>query len=181
MPAPHTKLRATGALLTAGAPALAGLLLLLWPASSARLICALLGAVLAASGAGDILAALSSGASTPRSAARLTLGAALAGVGLWLMARPPGAASVAARGAGALICVHGCGSAGTALALRRGRSPRWGAALAMACTGLLLGLLLVLWPERTGGARAAGLALVYDGISCGWISLQACRQPPEGD
>ena len=181
MPAPHTKLRATGALLTAGAPALAGLLLLLWPASSARLICALLGAVLAASGAGDILAALSSGASMPRSAARLTLGAALAGVGLWLIARPLDAAALVARVAGALVCVHSCGGIGAALALRRSGAPRWEVSLAAGGAGLLLGLLLALDPGQvlSGVPRAAGLVLVYDGIACGWIALQGGRRPPE--
>lgn len=177
----HLKPPAGGSLLTAGAAALLGLFLLLWPQPSARLVCVLLGAALAASGAGDLYTALSRRDGALRRAAELALGAALAGVGLWLIARPLDAAALVARVAGALVCVHSCGGIGAALALRRSGAPRWEVSLAAGGAGLLLGLLLALDPGQvlSGVPRAAGLVLVYDGIACGWIALQGGRRPPE--
>ena len=73
----------------------------------------------------------------------LVLGIILAALGVWIIASPQLVAVLVPRVIGALICIHGIGDLGDAIALRRADHPRWTAALILGLVTLVLGAVLV--------------------------------------
>ena len=164
----------TNALLSAALYALLGLVLLIWPALSASLLCLALGLVLVLCGLGNITVFLRNRDGSLYAALHLITGVVLAAVGIWLMARPTLVTVVIPRIVGVLICFHGLGDIGGAMTLRKNGSPRWTAALLLAAITLVLGVILVICPFQafTTVVRLLGAFLLYDGISDLWITGQ---------
>lgn len=164
----------TNALLAAALYALLGLVLLVWPALSASLLCLALGLVLVLCGLGNIFVFLRNRDGSLYAALHLITGVILAAVGIWLMARPTLVTVVIPRIVGVLICFHGFGDIGDAMTLRKSDSPRWTAALLLAAITLVLGVILVICPFQafTTVVRLLGAFLLYDGISDLWITGQ---------
>ena len=164
----------TNALLSAALYALLGLVLLIWPALSASLLCLALGLVLVLCGLSNIFVFLRSRDGSLYAALHLITGVVLAAVGIWLMARPTLVTVVIPRIVGVLICFHGFGDIGDAMTLRKNSSSRWTAALLLAVITLVLGVILVICPFQafTTVVRLLGAFLLYDGISDLWITGQ---------
>ena len=164
----------TNALLSAALYALLGLVLLVWPALSASLLCLALGLVLVLCGLSNIFVFLRSRDGSLYAALHLITGVVLAAVGIWLMARPTLVTVVIPRIVGVLICFHGFGDIGDAVTLRKNGSSRWTAALLLAVITLVLGVILVICPFQafTTVVRLLGAFLLYDGISDLWITGQ---------
>ena len=164
----------TNALLSAALYALLGLVLLIWPALSASLLCLALGLVLVLCGLGNIIVFLRNRDGSLYAALHLITGIILAAVGVWLMARPTLVTVVIPRIVGVLICFHGFGDISDAMTLRKNNSPRWTAALLLAAITLVLGVILVICPFQafTTVVRLLGAFLLYDGISDLWITGQ---------
>ena len=164
----------TNALLSAALYALLGLVLLIWPALSASLLCLALGLVLVVCGLNNIFVFLRSRDGSLYAALHLITGVVLAAVGIWLMARPTLVTVVIPRIVGVLICFHGFGDIGDAMTLRKNGSTRWTAALLLAAITLVLGVILVICPFQafTTVVRLLGAFLLYDGISDLWITGQ---------
>lgn len=164
----------TNALLSAAMYALLGLVLLVWPALSASLLCLALGLVLVLCGLGNIIVFLRNRDGSLYAALHLITGVILAAVGIWLMARPTLVTVIIPRIVGVLICFHGFGDIGDAMTLRKNGSPRWTAALLLAAITLVLGVILVICPFQafTTVVRLLGAFLLYDGISDLWITGQ---------
>ena len=164
----------TNALLSAALYALLGLVLLIWPALSASLLCLALGLVLVVCGLNNIFVFLRSRDGSLYAALHLITGVVLAAVGIWLMARPTLVTMIIPRIVGVLICFHGFGDIGDAMTLRKNDSSRWTAALLLAVITLVLGVILVICPFQafTTVVRLLGAFLLYDGISDLWITGQ---------
>ena len=164
----------TNALLSAALYALLGLVLLIWPALTASLLCLALGLVLVLCGLSNIFVFLRSRDGSLYAALHLITGVVLAAVGIWLMARPTLVTVVIPRIVGVLICFHGFGDIGDAMTLRKNSSSRWTAALLLAVITLVLGVILVICPFQafTTVVRLLGAFLLYDGISDLWITGQ---------
>ena len=94
------------ALLSAALYTLLGLVLLIWPAPSASLLCIALGLVLTICGVINILVFLSHRDGTLYAGFLLITGIILAVVGIWLMARPTLVTVIIPRIIGLLVCVH---------------------------------------------------------------------------
>ena len=105
----------TNALLSAALYALLGLVLLIWPALSASLLCLALGLVLVLCGLSNIFVFLRSRDGSLYAALHLITGVVLAAVGIWLMARPTLVTVVIPRIVGVLICFHGFRDIGDAI------------------------------------------------------------------
>ena len=164
----------TNALLSAALYALLGLVLLVWPALSASLLCLALGLVLVLCGLGNIVVFLCNRDGSLYAALHLITGVVLAAVGIWLMARPTLVTVIIPRIVGVLICFHGFGDISDSMTLRKNCSPRWTAALLLAAITLVLGVILVVCPFQafTTVVRLLGAFLLYDGISDLWITGQ---------
>ncbi|MDD3347008.1 HdeD family acid-resistance protein [Oscillibacter sp.] len=165
------------ALISSTLYALLGLVLLLWPAPSTRLLCTALGLVLLACGLGDLFVFLRQRDGSLYAAGHLILGVILAAVGIWLMARPTLIAVIIPRIIGVLICIHGAGNLSDANALRKAGSARHRTALILALVSLALGAVLIFDPfdAFTTVVRLIGAFLIYDGVSDLWITTQVSR------
>ena len=160
-----------------------GVVLLLWPATSAQVVTLALGLVLVLCGLGNILDFLLHRDGSLYSRMHLIVGVILAVIGLWLMTQPDLLTVVVPRIMGILICIHGAGDIRSAFVLKRNASPHWGVTLLLAAITFALGAMLVLNPFSafTTVVRIIGLCLLYDGISDIWIAAQihqATKLPP---
>ena len=165
------------ALLSAALYTLLGLVLLIWPAPSASLLCIALGLVLTICGVINILVFLSHRDGTLYAGFLLITGIILAVVGIWLMARPTLVTVIIPRIIGLLVCVHGFRDIRDTLSLKKSGSSRWTAALLLGAVTLVLGAILVLAPFEafTTVVRLIGAFLIYDGISDIWITTQVSK------
>ena len=167
----------TNALLSAVLYALLGLVLLVWPALSASLLCLALGLVLVLCGLSNIFVFLRSRDGSLYAALHLITGVVLAAVGIWLMARPTLVTVVIPRIVGVLICFHGFSDVSDAMTIRKNGSSRWTAAGLLGLVTLVLGVVLVICPFKafTTVVRLLGAFLLYDGISDLWITGQVSK------
>lgn len=167
----------TNALISAALYTLLGLVLLIWPAPSTRLLCTALGLVLVACALVDIAIFLFHRDGSLYASIHLVLGIILAAVGIWLLARPTLIAVIIPRIIGVLICIHGASDLRDAVTLRKNSSSRWVTALVLGLVTLVLGAVLVFDPfdAFTTVVRIIGAFLVYDGLSDLWITWAVGR------
>ena len=166
------------ATLSAALYTLLGLVLLIWPAPSTRLLCTALGLVLLLCAAVDVsIFALHRKDGTLYAGAHLIVGVILAALGIWLLMRPTLITVIIPRIMGALICVHGVSDFGDAITLRKNGSSHWAAAVGLGILTLVLGLVLVVSPFAafTTVVRVIGGFLMCDGITDLWITRQVSR------
>ena len=170
------------ALLSAALYALFGLVLLIWPAPSTKVLCTALGVVLLLCAAVDgSVFLLHRKEGTLYATAHLMVGIILAALGVWLLARPTLLTVVIPRIMGLLICVHGISDFGDAMTLRKNGSPHWAMAIGLGLLTFVLGLVLVISPFHafTTVVRVIGGFLMVDGISDLWITRQVSRAVKE--
>lgn len=161
----------TNSLISALLCVVLGLILLIWPGTAISVLNTLLGAVLAAAGAIDIVLFLAGHDNTLYGVSRLVIGVLLAVFGIWVMVRPGLLAVIIPRVIGALICVHGIADIGSAVTLHRNEYSKWSAALIMGLLTVVLGAVLIFKPTGSFETvlRFIGAFLVYDGASDVWI------------
>lgn len=160
-----------------------GLVLLIWPGTSATVLTIALGVVLVLCGLANILDFLLHRDGSLYSRLHLIAGVILSVIGLWLTTQPNLLTVVVPRIMGILICIHGAGDIRSAFVLKKNRAPHTGLTLLLAVITFALGVMLVLNPFSafTTVVRIIGLCLLYDGISDIWIALQvhqALKLPP---
>ncbi|MEG1988433.1 MAG: DUF308 domain-containing protein [Oscillibacter sp.] len=167
----------TNSILTAIIYTLLGLVLLVWPALSANVLCTALGLTLVLCGAVDVVIFLFNRDGSLYAGFHLVFGIILIAVGLWLTASPALIAVLIPRILGILICIHGVSDVGHAITLQRGGDGRWGLALALGLVTLALGGVLVFNPFQafTTVVRVIGAFLVYDGLSDIWIAARVSK------
>lgn len=147
---------------------LLGLLLVLAPIQSVRLLCGLLGAALLLVGLSYVRSWADVGrrqAGVPRWF--LLPGLLLAALGLWLFTAPESGILLVQFSVAAVLLFHGVLDVQGANSLRRLGLRRWGVDLALGIVTLLLGAVVLLNPFGTMKALVVliGLSLVYDGAS----------------
>lgn len=167
----------TNSLVNAVAYTVLGLVLILWPVTSASMLCLALGAVLLLCGIIDVILFLTHRDGSLYSGGMLVLGIILAAMGAWIIASPQLVAVLVPRVIGVLICIHGVGDIGDAVTLRRAAYPRWTAALILGLVTLVLGAVLVFYSFTVLSTivRIIGFFLLYDGVSDIWITGQVSK------
>lgn len=163
--------------LSAALYVLLGVVLLIWPQPSARLLCAALGLVLILCALIHIAVFFLNRDGSLYASVHLVTGVILAAVGIWLLARPTLLTVVIPRVIGVLVCIHGLRDIHDARTLWKNGGQRWTAALLLGIVTLLVGGLLVFDPFQafTTVARVIGIFLIYDGISGIWITTQVSK------
>ncbi|MEA4941805.1 hypothetical protein SDC9_124982 [bioreactor metagenome] len=154
-----------------------GLVLILWPVTSASMLCLALGAVLLLCGIIDVILFLTHRDGSLYSGGMLVLGIILAALGAWIIASPQLVAVLVPRVIGVLICIHGLGDIGDAVTLHRADYPRWSAALILGLVTLALGAVLIFYSFTVLSTivRIIGFFLLYDGVSDIWITRQVSK------
>ena len=157
--------------------ALLGLVLILWPETSALTVCWLLGALCLALGVCQIARFCRLGALGVLF--RFDLGGGILGVlaGLLLLLHPAGALMILPVIGGFYILVEGVFTLPAAVELRRFGLPRWGLTLGLGILDLLLGFLLILDPFEGAAALMIylGISLLVTGVSGVYTVISAAR------
>lgn len=157
--------------------ALLGLVLILWPETSAITVCWLLGALCLALGVCQIARYCRLGALGVLF--RFDLGGGILGVlaGLLLLLHPAGALMVLPVIGGFYILVEGVFTLQAAVELQRFGLPRWGLTLGLGVLDLLLGFLLILDPFEGAAALMIylGISLLVTGVSGIYTVISAAR------
>jgi uncharacterized membrane protein HdeD (DUF308 family) len=144
-----------------------GVVLLLWPDLSSRLLCMILGATLLIAGAGYIISYFARRSRLATLQFEIILGIVLAILGLWLLLRPDIFLSLLQFVFGAVLVIHGVIDLQAAFHLQGAGYERWWLALILALLTVVLGAVIILDPFTTLNAllMLIGVALIYDGIS----------------
>lgn len=164
-------------ILTALAVVALGVVLVIWPDRSAAFLCQLLGGGLLVAGIVYMIGWLVGRTRAGSHAFLLLPGAVLAGIGVWLLARPDSVVVLIQYVSGAVLIFHGIIDLQGAVALMMGRAPRWWLDLLISLVTLSLGLLILVDPFGTFAVLVMmiGSALIYDGVSDLWLIARLSR------
>lgn len=151
--------------------ALLGLILVIWPGTSAALACRAVGAALLLYGGAQCIQMLCVQGRTFLGTAVLLVNLVIAVVGLWVLLFPEMVLSAIPVITGIILLVHGVQNVGEAMTLYSHGYSRWWAALLMGIVTLALGIVLILNPFTAVEVtfRVIGLFLICDGLSDLWI------------
>lgn len=156
-----------------------GLVLLLWPGTTAAVICYAFGGILVAYGALTILSFFFSRAEG--FVFDLFLGIAALALGIFLLVRPQVIISILPIVLGLFILVDGLLNLKRALDLRRLYYQRWGVSLALSIVSLVLGLVILFHPYLAAEAlvMVIGGVFIYEGLSDLWTIFMVGRVTKE--
>ena len=164
-----------------------GVVLVVWPDRSVRMICSILGGALLLCGLLYVIGWFAGKRRQSKSVFMIIPGVILAGLGVWLMTSSSTVIALIQYVFGAVVLFHGILDLQAALALLTQRMNKWWIDLLLALLTLGLGLLILANPFGTFAALVVliGIALIYDGASDLWLigrlsrSLRNTQLPPE--
>ena len=148
-----------------------GLVLLIWPGTTTRIVCMLLGGVLLIYGAFQVVICLMNRERTFLSQGMLILGIVLSVIGLWILLRPDMIIMAVPVIVGVVILIHGVHNVIQAVDLQRENYDKWWLALLLGILTVAFGGMLVFNPFAAVemAVRMIGISLIYDGVSDMWI------------
>lgn len=148
-----------------------GLVLLIWPGTTTQLICKLLGAVLFAYGAVQVVLYLFNRDRTMLSQGMLVLGIVFAVIGSFILLKPETIIMAVPVIVGVLIVLHGLHNVAQAIGLKKENYDNWWVAFLLGVLTATLGGVLIYNPFTVVDTivRMIGLFLIYDGLSDVWI------------
>lgn len=154
-----------------------GVVLVVWPDRSVRLMCSVLGGALLISGIVYVLGWFARRRAGGVSAFTVVPGAVLAGLGVWLMTSSDSVIALIQYVFGAVVIFHGVVDIQGAVALMRRHAERWWLDLGLSALTLALGALVLINPFGTFAALVTliGLVLIYDGLSDLWLIHRLSR------
>lgn len=156
---------------SAGLCTLLGLVLLIWPGTTMRIVCTLLGGMLLIYGLLQIVLWLISRERTMISQGMMVFGIVLAVIGIWILMQPEMIIMAVPVIVGVLIVIHGIHNIVQAIALKKDDYDRWWLAFLFGALTVVLGGILVYNPFEVAETvvRFIGIFLIYDGVSDIWI------------
>lgn len=148
-----------------------GLVLVLRPGLSMRIVCTAVGVVLIVSGVMRMIAYFTARDGSLYSQANLIFGIVLTVVGIWIVMKPDKVMAIIPIIVGIVIAIHGLHNLQQALELWRGKYDRWWVALILGVLTVGFGVLLVCRPFAAIDTvvMLIGFFLIYDGLSNVWI------------
>ncbi len=160
-----------------------GLVLLIWPGTTAQIVCMMLGIVLLAYGAIQIFIYLISKERTIVSQGMMLLGIVFAVMGVWILLKPEMIIAAVPIIIGILIVIHGLHNVVQAFALKKDSYENWWIALLMGVVTVVLGGILVYNPFKVMDTvvRLIGIFLIYDGLSDVWILSKVFKMKKQSE
>lgn len=148
-----------------------GLVLLLWPGLTMRIVCTTVGAVLIVSGVVRMIAYFTARDGSMYSQLNLVFGIILAAVGVWIVMSPEKVLALIPIIMGIIIALHGLHNIRQAILLSRDKYNNWWVALLLGILTVGFGVLLVCRPFAAVDTMVMliGIFLIYDGLSSIWI------------
>lgn len=144
-----------------------GVVLLLWPDLSVRLLCMLLGAALLITGVGYIISYFARRSKLSAFQFEIILGIVLAILGLWLILKPDIFISLLQFVFGAVLVIHGIVDLQASFHLQGAGYEKWWVALILSLLTVVLGAVIIFNPFGTMAALLIliGISLIFDGLS----------------
>lgn len=153
---------------------LLGLILLIWPGTSAAFACRAIGLALLLYGGAQCIQLLRISDRTSLGNASLVVNLVVAVIGLWVLLRPDTVLALIPIITGIILLFHGIQNLGQAMTLKAHLYSHWWAAALLGVGTVVLGVLLIVNPfsaiEIT--FRFIGLFLICDGLSDLWIDVK---------
>lgn len=148
-----------------------GLVLVLRPGLSMRIVCTAVGVVLVLSGVMRMIDFFAARDGSLYSQANLIFGIVLAVVGVWIVVKPDKVMAIIPIIVGIVIVIHGLHNLQQAIRLCQDKYERWWVALLLGVLTVGFGVLLICRPFTAIDTvvMMIGFFLIYDGISNVWI------------
>lgn len=154
-----------------------GLILLLWPGLSIKIVCTAVGAVLIMSGVIRIMEYFFVRDGSMYSQINLIFGIVLSAVGIWIVLSPEKVLSLIPIILGIVITLHGLHNIKQAIGLCQDKYDKWWIALILGILTVGFGVLLICRPFAAIDTMVMliGVFLIYDGLSNIWIVSRISR------
>lgn len=148
-----------------------GAVLIIWPGTSVRVVCMVVGGALFLYGAIQIILYLVSSERTVYQQGMLIFGIVLAVLGVVILLKPDSVIQLIPIIMGIIIAIHGLHNAVQAVDLKKMDYANWWVAFLLGVATIALGCFLVFKPFDAINTviRIIGAFLIYDGLSDAWI------------
>lgn len=148
-----------------------GLVLVIRPGLSMRIVCTAVGAVLIVAGVTRMIDYFASRDGSMYAQVNLVFGIVLAVVGVWIVVKPDTVRAIIPIIVGIVIVIHGLHNIKQAMELWRDKYDKWWVACIMGVLTVGFGVLLICRPFAAIDTviMMIGIFLIYDGISNIWI------------
>jgi len=154
-----------------------GLVLLLWPGLSMRIVCTAVGVVLILGGAVRVASYFIARDGSLYSQINLIFGIVVAAVGIWIVVSPEYVLALIPIIVGVVITLHGLHNIKQAITLCQDKYDKWWVALILGILTIGFGVLLICRPFAAVDTMVMliGIFLIYDGLSDIWIVSRVAR------
>lgn len=148
-----------------------GIVLVVWPGMSVKVVCMSIGAVLAVNGLIKLFNYTFSRDGSMFSQLNLIMGVIITLIGAWILLRPNAIIAMVPILVGIIIIIHGVNNLQQAVNLSQSGYDKWWLALLLGILTIGFGILLICNPFEAIDTLVMfiGIFLIYDGISDIWI------------
>lgn len=154
-----------------------GIVLVVWPDLSMKIVCIAVGAVLLIGGGVRLAVYFTAKDGSMYSQMNLIMGIVLAVVGIWILLKPDKVLAIIPIIVGIVIVLHGINDLQQAVTLHKDQYDKWWVALILGLLTVGFGVLLICRPFAALDTvvMLIGLFLIYDGLSDIWIVSRIYR------
>lgn len=148
-----------------------GVVLVIWPGTSAQILCMAIGAVLMISGLTRLVNYISGRDGSLFSQMNLIMGIIITGIGLWILLQPKTIGIMIPILVGIIFLIHGINDLQQAVNLCKSQYDKWWVILLLGLVTIGFGILLIWNPFEAVETlfMVIGFFLIYDGASDIWI------------
>lgn len=150
-----------------------GIVLVIWPGTSIRVVCMVIGAVIAIFGGVNVINALKTRQAGLLSGFFASIGLILLILGIWLLIIPETIVSLFPIFIGIMLLIHGVIDFSETIELKNLGYERWFIPLAMSILLILLAIVILINPFGTVETivRVIGIVLIYDGLKDIYLNI----------
>lgn len=158
-----------------------GIILVVWPGLSVRMVCMAIGVVLVINGISRLMNFIFGRDGSIFSQMNLVMGIIITVIGGWILFQPNTIIAMIPILVGIIIVIHGINNLQQTVSLCQSRYDKWWVALLLALITIGFGILLIFNPFVAVDTliRFIGLFLIYDGASDIWIMSRVSKNVRE--
>lgn len=158
-----------------------GIILVVWPGLSVRMVCMAIGVVLVINGISRLMNFIFGRDGSIFSQMNLVMGIIITVIGGWILFQPNTIIAMIPILVGIIIVIHGINNLQQTVSLCQSRYDKWWVALLLALITIGFGVLLIFNPFAAVDTliRFIGLFLIYDGASDIWIMSRVSKNVRE--
>ena len=158
-----------------------GIILVVWPGLSVKVVCVAIGVVLVINGISRLMNFIFGRDGSVFSQMNLIMGIIITVIGGWILFQPGTIIAMIPILVGIIIVIHGINNLQQTVSLCQSRYDKWWVALLLALVTIGFGVLLIFNPFAAVDTliRFIGIFLIYDGVSDIWIMSRVSKNVKE--